>query len=179
MVKQLSDNEIYLLIKYIQSVLWRVAKCLCYIEDAGCLKVKWRCLLRVLCPVRRPLTTSIVSYWRTRVWSFNSRACLWVLLRRRRLAKCWLSSQWIIFLLIFCLETPKDGSRPTNFWTEPSLASLLAISFPCTPACPGTQYSPTVCRALISFNTFWHCRINGDVLAARRASEPPGCWSKY
>jgi len=35
----MSDNEIYLLIKYIKSVLWRVAKRLSYI-DAGCLKVK-------------------------------------------------------------------------------------------------------------------------------------------
>ena len=33
-VKQISDNEIYLLIKYIKSVLWRVAKRLSYIEDA-------------------------------------------------------------------------------------------------------------------------------------------------
>ena len=39
MVKQISDNEIYLLIKYIKSVLWRVAKCLSYIEEAQCLKV--------------------------------------------------------------------------------------------------------------------------------------------
>ena len=37
-VKQISDNEIYLLIKYIKSVLWRVAKRLSYIEDARCLK---------------------------------------------------------------------------------------------------------------------------------------------
>jgi len=37
--KQISDNEIYLLIKYIKSVLWRVAKRLFYIEDARCLKV--------------------------------------------------------------------------------------------------------------------------------------------
>jgi len=29
----------YLLIKYIKSVLWRVAKCLYYIEEARCLKV--------------------------------------------------------------------------------------------------------------------------------------------
>jgi len=28
-----------LLIKYIKSVLWRVAKCLSYIQDARCLKV--------------------------------------------------------------------------------------------------------------------------------------------
>jgi len=39
MVKQISDNEIYLLIKYIKSVLWRMAKGLSYIEDARCLKV--------------------------------------------------------------------------------------------------------------------------------------------
>ena len=36
--KKKSDNEIYLLIKYIKSFLWRVAKCLSYIEDARCLK---------------------------------------------------------------------------------------------------------------------------------------------
>jgi len=40
MVKQISDNEIYLLIKYIKSVLCRVVKRLSYIEDARCLKVK-------------------------------------------------------------------------------------------------------------------------------------------
>ena len=39
-VKQISDNEIYLLIKYIKSVLWRVGKRLSYIEEARCLKVK-------------------------------------------------------------------------------------------------------------------------------------------
>ena len=37
--QEISDNEIYLLIKYIKSVLWRVAKRLSYIEDARCLKV--------------------------------------------------------------------------------------------------------------------------------------------
>ena len=39
-VRQISDNEIYLLIKYIKSVLWRVAKRLSYIQDARWLKVK-------------------------------------------------------------------------------------------------------------------------------------------
>jgi hypothetical protein len=38
-VKQISDNEIYLLIKYTKSFLWRVAKRLSYIEDARRLKV--------------------------------------------------------------------------------------------------------------------------------------------
>jgi len=40
MVRQISDNEIYLLIKYTKSVLWRATKCLSYIQDAWCLKVK-------------------------------------------------------------------------------------------------------------------------------------------
>ena len=39
-VKQISGNEIYLLIKYIKSVLWRAVKRLSCIEDARCLKVK-------------------------------------------------------------------------------------------------------------------------------------------
>ena len=33
--------EIYLLIKYIKSVLWREAKCLSYKPDARCVKVKY------------------------------------------------------------------------------------------------------------------------------------------
>ena len=45
-VKQISDNEIYLLFKYIKSVLWRVAKRLSYIEDARCLQVKLRLQLK-------------------------------------------------------------------------------------------------------------------------------------
>jgi len=36
MVKQVSDDEIYLLIKYIKSVLWRVVKRLSY---TGCIKM--------------------------------------------------------------------------------------------------------------------------------------------
>ena len=41
-IKQISDNEIYLLIKYMKSVFWRVAKRQSYIEGARCLKVKGR-----------------------------------------------------------------------------------------------------------------------------------------
>ena len=37
-----------MLIKYIKSVLWRVAKCLSYIEEARCLKVK---LERIFIPL--------------------------------------------------------------------------------------------------------------------------------
>ena len=42
-VKQISDNDIYLLIKYIKSVLRRVVKRLSYIEDARWLKINQPC----------------------------------------------------------------------------------------------------------------------------------------
>ena len=44
-VKQISDNEIYLLIKYVKRVFWRVAKCLSYIEEARCITFNpgWGC----------------------------------------------------------------------------------------------------------------------------------------
>ena len=41
-VKQISDNDIYLSIKYLKSVLWRVVKRLSYIEEARCLKVNMK-----------------------------------------------------------------------------------------------------------------------------------------
>ena len=47
-VNQISDNEIYLLIKYIKSFLCRVAKRLSYIEDARYLKVEASFTLQIL-----------------------------------------------------------------------------------------------------------------------------------
>jgi len=45
----------------------------------------------------------------------NSQACLCVLQGTHHITKCWLSIQRLIFLLMFCLETPKEGSDITNF----------------------------------------------------------------
>ena len=58
----MSDNEIYLLIKYIKSVLWRVAKRLSYIEDAQYLKVNGRTLCGVtFCCSYTHLTTLLTQ----------------------------------------------------------------------------------------------------------------------
>ena len=95
--------------------------------------------------------------------------CLWLLLRLRHITKCSLSTSFIL-LFMFCRQNPKDSSGPTNFWNELSLESLLVFSFPCTSACPGTQYSPTSCRVQLWFNASWQCCNNGYfVLAAWRA----------
>jgi hypothetical protein len=139
--------------------------------------ITYRCLLRVLHPVRRPVTTLDCVLLKESNQAFvaglgpeiNFRACLWVLQGPHHIAKCLLSIHCLILLLIFCLETPRDGSGPIN-WVEPPLASLSGISLLRTPACPGTQYSPTLCPMEISFNAFWHCHTNVDVvLAAWRA----------
>ena len=107
--------------------------------------ITYKCHLRVLWSLRRLMTTldwvllkdnnrALVAKL---VLENKPRTCLCVPQGPRHITKCWLSSQCIILLLMFCLETPKKGSGPTNFWTELSLAYLSAILFPCTPACPG------------------------------------------
>ena len=112
--------------------------------------ITYKCLLKVLCPVRRPITTldcvllkdnnrALVARSGPQI---NSRACLCVLQGPHHNTRCWFSIQLFIFLLIFCLENPKKASGPTNRWTEPSLASLSAISFPRSPAwATGKWYS--------------------------------------
>ena len=81
--------------------------------------ITYRCLLRVLYPVRRPVTTldcvllkdsnrAFVAVLRPEI---NFRACVWVLQGPRQIAKRWLSTRLLILLLIFCLETPTNGSE--------------------------------------------------------------------
>jgi len=127
--------------------------------------IRWRYLLRVLCPMRRPVTALdcvLLKGWNLALApkqgpEITSRACLWVSPKPRHHIQCWLTNQHLLLLLMPCLETPNAGSGPTNFRAQPCLASSSAISFPPTPARPGTQYSPTACRVETSFNTFWHC----------------------
>jgi len=57
-----------LLIKYIKSVLWRVAKCLSYIEEARCLKVKHAVATR----------RGFESFQFTRHWAFKSILWKWL-----------------------------------------------------------------------------------------------------
>jgi hypothetical protein len=76
-----------------------------------------RCLVRVLCPVSRPITTLdcvlLKDNNRARMArlgpEINSRACLCVPQGSRHSARCCFPIQPLTFLLIFCLETPKKG----------------------------------------------------------------------
>jgi hypothetical protein len=82
----------------------------------------YRCLLKVLCPVSRPITTLdcvlLKDSNRAPVArsgpQINSRACLCVLQGPCHNTRCYFSIQRFIFLLILCLETPKKSSGLTN-----------------------------------------------------------------
>jgi hypothetical protein len=98
--------------------------------------IVYRCLLKVLCPVSRPITILDFVLLKDNNWALvvrsgpeiNSQACLCVLQGPCHNTRWCFSIQRFIFLLMFCLETPKKSSGPTNRWTEPSLVSLSAIS---------------------------------------------------
>ena len=63
--------------------------------------IRWRCLLRVLCPVRRPVTALDCVLLKDRNLALaprrgpkiNSRVCLWVSPRPRHHIQCWLTNQ--------------------------------------------------------------------------------------
>jgi hypothetical protein len=102
--------------------------------------IRWSCLLRVLCAVRRPVTALDWVLLKDRNLALahrqgpeiNSRSCLWVSSGPCHQTQCWLTNQRLILLLISCPETPKAGWDPTHFRVELSLASLSVISLLCT-----------------------------------------------
>ena len=88
---------------------------------------RWRCLRRVLCPVRRPVTTLDWFPLKDRSLTLvlgqgpeiSSRSCLTVLPRSCQLTHCWLINQRLSLFLMSLLETPKAGSGPRNPRAEP------------------------------------------------------------
>jgi len=75
-----------------------------------------KCLLKVLCPVSRPITTYCVLLMDNNQAlvarsgpEINSRACLCVLQGPRHHTRHWFSIQHFILFLIFCLETPRKA----------------------------------------------------------------------
>ena len=73
-----------------------------------------KCLLKVLCPVSRPVTTLDCVLLKDNSWApvarsgpeISSQAFLCILQWPRHNARCSFCIQHFIFLLIFCLETP-------------------------------------------------------------------------
>jgi hypothetical protein len=110
-----------------------------------------RYLLRVLCPVRRPIAAEDYILLISAAGlgpEINFQARLWVLVRPCHNVMCWLITQHFIFLFIFCLEITKTGSSPTNLWTE----NTHARPHTCVRA-------HTPCELIGNFISMW-CVIN-------------------
>jgi hypothetical protein len=101
----------------------------------------YKCLLGVLCPVRRPIpildclllkdnNRALVAWLGLEV---NSWACLCVLQGPRHNTKCWLSIQRFIFLLVFCLRDPQErlrSNKPLNRTVSRELVGDFIFSYP-------------------------------------------------
>jgi hypothetical protein len=90
---------------------------------------RWRCLLRMLWPVSRPVTA--LDWILLKVKNFalvprlgpeiSSRACFWVFPRPCHWASCWLTNQRRSLFCKSRLETPSAGLGPRNPRAEPPL----------------------------------------------------------
>jgi len=85
----------------------------------------YRCLLKVLCPISRPITILDFVLFKYNNWALvarsgpeiNSRACLCVLQGPRHNTRCCFSIQCFIFLVVFCLGTLAYSITATCDWT--------------------------------------------------------------
>ena len=99
-VKKISDNEIYLLIKYIKSFLWGVTKRLSYIEDARCLKFKHKA--NIYCLYKRR-NRSVRENW----WVVES--CWNVKVHGDSRAGKWRGNGWVEFVASTLRTTSEHG----------------------------------------------------------------------
>ena len=143
-VKQISDNEIYLLIKYIKSVLWSVAKRLFYIEDARCLKFKTLlkhvldlmfnriCVptFRTFCPICVQLDVRNLRVFLFLIWYDIFVNCSWVNTR-------WQSP--------FILSSPSV----TLSWCLLPTANALSSSCVSLPTCATSSCKPKTLNRLL------------------------------
>jgi hypothetical protein len=114
--------------------------------------VTYKCLLKVLWPIRRPETTLCCILLKDNNRAFvarlgpeiNSRACLCVLQGPRYNTKC-------------RFPAPKDGSGPA--------CRRFHLLVPQHGQGPSID-SPVLRQVQISFNAVWRCRANGDVVGA-------------
>jgi hypothetical protein len=107
-----------------------------------------KCLLRVLCPVRRPVTTldcvllkdnslDLAAELGTEI---NSRACFWV-------------------LLLLCIQ-PQDRLRSSKLVNRTLPCDLIGNSISTYSRMSRDPKSPTEWWVETSFNALWHFRTN-------------------
>ena len=117
--------------------------------------IRWRCLLRVLCPVRRPVTDLDFVLLKDRNLALaprqgpeiNPRAFLWVSSRHRHHIQCWLTNQRLIILRISCLDSQGrlKSDKLQNRAVPCDLVGDLITSY---PSMSRDKYIPTACRVM-------------------------------
>ena len=135
--------------------------------------IKWRCLLRVLCSARRPVTTLDCVLLKDKRMVLvarlgnvvNSWACLWVLLRPRHLAKCWLSI-WHFYFSSYMLPGNLQGwlrsNKLLNRTVSCELVSNLISSYPSMsvdPIQPHSVLGRDIIQFLLALSYQWRCRF--------------------
>jgi hypothetical protein len=86
---------------------------------------RWRCRLRVLCPLSRPLTAQDWVLLKDRSLALvlrlgpeiNCWACLWVLPRPRHLARCWSLQRFFRFPFVQFVSNVRWWYETLSFWT--------------------------------------------------------------
>ena len=101
-----------MLIKYIRSVLWRVAKCLSYIEEARCLKVK---VIRIVISLFEKAHHRIIP-----VYTFTALSNAFCIVHRRA---------GKIALLFQALKTPMRVKSRHDFITQRMLVKFQGILY--------------------------------------------------
>jgi hypothetical protein len=97
--------------------------------------VRWKCVLRVLCPVRMPVTAldSVLLKDRNLALAprqgpeISFRACLWVSPRPRHHTQCWLTNQSLILLRMF---GHGEKSCPRRKWSCKAITLESVIEDP-------------------------------------------------
>jgi len=136
--------------------------------------ITYKCRLRVLCPVRRPMTTldCVLLKDNNRVLvgksgpEIKSQACLCVLQGPRHITKYWLSNQHLIFFLCSVLRPPRKALFSQTSEQNRPLRACWRFHFLTHRHAQGPSKAP-VCWVEMLFNAFWHCCTMEDgVLAA-------------
>ena len=147
----MSYNEIYLLIKYIKSFLWRVTKRLPYTENARCLKVN----------VTPKHNLNTRSYW---LWTEILFEGLWS-------PRDWQSSKpKVIINIIIFLRAPKTLPKEGRKVTGDLLSAIPDLQATASPHLPDTsvhvRLRQKMCDSYCTWLTSMLAELHSDTVAS-------------
>jgi hypothetical protein len=135
--------------------------------------ITYKCCLRVLCPVRTMINLDCVLLKDNNSAlvaksgpEINSQACLCVLQRPCHITKCWLPLQHLIFLLMFCFETPQERLWSHKLQKRTIPCELVSNAISSHPSMPKDSVQPNSVPGTDVVQRLLHCRTIGDIVLA-------------